>query len=68
MNPYPHHDCVEAHAATTGSLDLRADGLPVDGNEDAARRPLENAERICLITNSLDFEVELEEARVIVGG
>ena len=28
MKPFPHHYSVEASAAATGSIDLRADGLP----------------------------------------
>jgi len=41
--------------------------LPMGGKEDAATRLLEKAEKTCLVTNSLDLEVELE-ARVTVGG
>ena len=29
MKPYPHHYLVEASAAASGSVDLRARGLPV---------------------------------------
>jgi hypothetical protein len=28
MKPYPHHYSVEASAATSGSVELRAHGLP----------------------------------------
>jgi organic hydroperoxide reductase OsmC/OhrA len=34
--------------------------IPDGGNEDAARRALEKAERTCLITNSLTASVQLE--------
>ena len=73
-------DWTQLHCAAEGTLDrvdrvtrfvdMRIEAsltLPADGNVELAKRLLEKAEKSCLVSNSLNFPVELE-AKATVGG
>jgi len=60
-------DRVEGVTRFVGLRIVAELALPPGGNDEKGRRLLEKAEKSCLVTNSLDFAVDLE-ARVAIGG